>query len=231
MPRCGVHSQYSMSAVESSEVMEKALTHAWGCLAQVAILLVLLQLPVHCQSRGCNRMLPLPDADPMCCECRSVMSSKASGEPSMMLSISVLYALRRAVAAARNSLSDAYPSAVLPKQLPALQHSTVLNSSASNTVMHSSPAGQMSTSYIIGNSQEEEEVAGSARPGISNGKSRGNAFLVLEAPVTTAHLKEAVGHFSIAEAIRAAAGRGRGTIAESRAEPEYHSSGEWVFVH
>lgn len=38
---------------------------------------------------------------------RSVMSSKASGEPSMMLSMSVLYALRRAVLAAKNSISEA----------------------------------------------------------------------------------------------------------------------------
>lgn len=165
------------------------------------------------------------------------MSSKASGEPSMMLSVSVLYALRRAVAAARNSLFDAYPTAVLPRAMSTLQHAQATDNTASkgdSPAAHSSEETQdipeqqadvQCTSRIIAGSYQEEGECKQASQG--EGRCRGNSFLVLEAPVTTAHLKEAVGQFDIAEMLRAAAGKG--SIKDR--EPEYHSSGEWVFVH
>lgn len=43
------------------------------------------------------------------------MGSKASGEPSLLLSVSILHAMRAAIKAARAELSDAVPSAALPR--------------------------------------------------------------------------------------------------------------------
>ena len=172
------------------------------------------------------------------------MSSKASGEPSMMLSVSVLYALRRAVAAARNALPDSFPSAIIPSTQLTLPPASTSNSSAvpgsdaksgtknSQSASHSAPESTdtTGTSYIIGSrasdsaSDSDRQQKDTSQENVSHG---GNAFLVLEAPVTTAHLREAVGQFDIAEMIRAAAGK----ASVGDREPEYHSSGEWVFVH
>ena len=170
------------------------------------------------------------------------MSSKASGEPSMMLSVSVLYALRRAVAAARNALSDSFPNAITPSTqltLPQASNSSSSAASGSDTepgTRNSQSGSQIApdstdttgTSYIIGSSasdsDRDRQQKGTSQKSASPG---GNAFLVLEAPVTTAHLREAVGQFDIAEMIRAAAGK----ASVGDREPEYHSSGEWVFVH
>ena len=166
------------------------------------------------------------------------MSSKASGEPSMMLSVSVLYALRRAVASARNSLCDAYPTAMLPTALSTSQHAqlaaTTTQTGATLTA-DSTHEGRQSaqrdpsavcTHHIISSSCGDE-AAEDVASGSDRQACKGNSFLVLEAPVTTAHLKEAVGQFDIAEMVRVAAGR----ALVSNKEPEYHSSGEWVFVH
>lgn len=169
------------------------------------------------------------------------MSSKASGEPSMMLSVSVLYALRRAVAAARNGLSDSFPNAIIPSTQLTLPQANSNSSTSAASGSDAKPETRNSesgaqtapdstdttgTSYIIGSSASEgvRQQQGTSQESVSHG---GNAFLVLEAPVTTAHLREAVGQFDIAEMIRAAAGK----ASVGDREPEYHSSGEWVFVH
>lgn len=167
------------------------------------------------------------------------MSSKASGEPSMMLSVSVLYALRRAVAAARNGLSDSHPTAILPSATPTLQSpqadakaessGAIVAAQNSSTAVHQrayQQADASCTSHIISGDcvgkEEDQEHAGQDKD-----RCKGNSFLVLEAPVTTAHLKEAIGQFDIAEMVRVAAGK----ASVSHRDPEYHSSGEWVFVH
>ena len=157
------------------------------------------------------------------------MSSKASGEPSMMLSMSVLYALRRAVLAAKNSISEAATSCGAAAGSPALPQ-TLKQGSATGTVSdesvgskpeprrdagHTTEAGVASTKDQTSTSCVIDEGAG------------GNPFFVLEAPVTTCHGKEAMGQFSIVEMLKAAASK----TAEDTAGLEYHSSGEWVVVH
>ena len=162
---------------------------------------------------------------------RSVMSSKASGEPSMMLSMSVLYALRRAVLAAKNSISGAATSCGAAAGSPALPQ-TLKQGSSTGTVSdddesvgskpeprrdanHTTEAGVASTKDQTSTSCVIDEGAG------------GNPFFVLEAPVTTCHGKEAMGQFSIVEMLKAAVNKS----AEDTAGLEYHSSGEWVVVH
>jgi len=63
---------------------------------------------------------------------RGVMGSKASGEPSLLLSVSILHAMRSAVQAARAELAAAKAPAP-PKALPASssgkkQHNSMLGS-------------------------------------------------------------------------------------------------------
>eukprot|EP00891_Asterochloris_glomerata_P008497 jgi/Astpho2/8497/Aster-05539 len=106
---------------------------------------------------------------------RSILSSKAIGEPSLMLSSSVLYALRRAVV----------PFA-------------------------SQRSGRPGSSSV-----------GSSIRGVAAGAE----FLILEAPATTAHLKEAIGGFSIADILQEAAG-----LPFEGAPAEREHSGEWVLV-
>lgn len=151
---------------------------------------------------------------------RSVMSSKASGEPSMMLSMSVLYALRRAVLAAKNGLSEAaLGCSPVPSGL-----SQISDRPHSNGAASSSPA----LSAESATPEQEAAIDVSIRDKTSTSciiqdSRRGNPFFVLEAPVTTCHGKEAMGQFSIVDILKAAAG--------STADLEYHSSGEWVVVH
>lgn len=155
---------------------------------------------------------------------RSVMSSKASGEPSMMLSMSVLYALRRAVLAAKNSISEAAANSPAPLQ----------------PLSATSPSNNVSdVSQSVADKLQEDEVR-TAGGGVTctrdqtstscvlSDNAHGNAFFVLEAPVTTCHGKEAMGRFSIVEMLKAATGR---STAGAAADLEYHSSGEWVVVH
>lgn len=155
---------------------------------------------------------------------RSVMSSKASGEPSMMLSMSILYALRRAVLAAKNSISEAAASSPAPPQ-----PLSVTSTSGSVSDASQSEAGKLR--------DEEGRTAGSgvtramdqtSTSCVLNDDAHGNAFFVLEAPVTTCHGKEAMGQFSIVEMLKAATGK---STAGAAADLEYHSSGEWVVVH
>ena len=165
---------------------------------------------------------------------RSVMSSKASGEPSMMLSMSVLYALRRAVLAAKNSLSEAAlksSAGAVPKGLASICAGSDRPPNKAKTAQ----SAQSSASQC----GAEEHSAERGRGGsvsfrdetvtscIMEDGSQGNPFFVLEAPVTTCHGKEAMGKFSVVEMLKAAAGRST----SSAADLEYHSSGEWVVVH
>lgn len=154
---------------------------------------------------------------------RSVMSSKASGEPSMMLSMSVLYALRRAVLAAKNGLSEA-ALGCNPVSSGLFQASVRSGRPHSSAVVSSSPANS------AGNATPEQEAATdvtvrdeTSTSCVIQDSRHGNPFFVLEAPVTTCHGKEAMGQFSIVDILKAAAG--------STADLEYHSSGEWVVVH
>ena len=160
---------------------------------------------------------------------RSVMSSKASGEPSMMLSMSVLYALRRAVLAAKNGLSAlALGSRAVPRGLSQVSgeddnpHRNGMASASSQSAAHSAdirvPAQE--ASEAAGMSAVRDETSTSC---VIEDSLQGNPFFVLEAPVTTCHGKEAMGEFSIVDMLQAATG--------STADLEYHSSGEWVVVH
>ena len=154
---------------------------------------------------------------------RSVMSSKASGEPSMMLSMSVLYALRRAVLAAKNGLSEAALGCnPVPSGLSQVSdrsdrpHSNgAVSSSSANSAENATSEQEAATDVTI-----RDETSTSC---IIQDSRHGNPFFVLEAPVTTCHGKEAMGQFSIVDMLKAAAG--------STADLEYHSSGEWVVVH
>ena len=153
---------------------------------------------------------------------RSVMSSKASGEPSMMLSMSVLYALRRAVLAAKNSMSEAAAnSPALPKGL-----SQMSISSGSSDEAKAGQGVTPASEGHPGNDKQARKEEMSTSCVIDDG-ANGNPFLVLEAPVTTCHGKEAVGQFSIVEMLKAAVGKTAGSVVDL----EYHSSGEWVVVH
>lgn len=158
----------------------------------------------------------------------SVMSSKASGEPSMMLSMSVLYALRRAVLAAKNSLSEAaLQSGVVPKGLSLISAESDKSRGIDNA---GEPAVQSKTDEIGVDQQASEDVTFRDETSTScviESSSEGNPFFVLEAPVTTCHGKEAMGQFSIVEMLKAAVGK----TADDAADLEYHSSGEWVVVH
>ena len=154
---------------------------------------------------------------------RSVMSSKATGEPSMMLSMSVLYALRRAVLAAKNGLSEAALSCnAVPSGLSQVPEQS--------DRPHSIGAASSSTAHSAESGTAEQEAASdvtirheTSTSCIIQDRRHGNPFFVLEAPVTTCHGKEAMGHFSIVDMLKAAAG--------STADLECHSSGEWVVVH
>ncbi len=162
---------------------------------------------------------------------RSVMSSKASGEPSMMLSMSVLYALRRAVLAAKNSISEAATSCGAATGSPALPE-TSKQGSANGTV-----CGDVES--VNSKAEPCRDAGQTAEGGVASTKDQtstsciidegagGNPFFVLEAPVTTCHGKEAMGQFSIVKMLKAAANK----IVEDTAGLEYHSSGEWVVVH
>lgn len=158
---------------------------------------------------------------------RSVMSSKASGEPSMMLSMSVLYALRRAVLAAKNGLSEAAlassPVPRGPSQVSERVSRLHRNRTASISPAHSAE-GATSEQEAVNDDTPTHSVRDETTTSCVIQDSRqGNPFFVLEAPVTTCHGKEAMGHFSIVDLLQAAAG--------STADLEYHSSGEWVVVH
>lgn len=157
---------------------------------------------------------------------RSVMSSKASGEPSMMLSMSVLYALRRAVLAAKNGLSEAaLGSRAVPRGVSQVSDRDDSLHGNGTTSASLQPAAHAADS--LRPPLEGPEAAGireetSTSCVIQDG-SQGNPFFVLEAPVTTCHGKEAMGTFSIVDMLQSATG--------STADLEYHSSGEWVVVH
>ena len=158
----------------------------------------------------------------------SVMSSKASGEPSMMLSMSVLYALRRAVLAAKNSLSEAALNhGIVPKGVSLISAESDKSHSSDNAGM---PAVQSATDETGDDQQETGDIIFrdvTSTSCVIEGSSQGNPFFVLEAPVTTCHGKEAMGQFSIVDMLKAAVGR----TAKGAADLEYHSSGEWVVVH
>ena len=160
---------------------------------------------------------------------RSVMSSKASGEPSMMLSMSVLYALRRAVLAAKNSMNGAAAHS------PAPQHRAAATSPALYQLGNAQDISDKTVQQLSAVTLSKPETLcitdqTSTSCVIDNGDV-GKPFFVLEAPVTTCHGKEAIGHFSIAEMLKAAAGETAAKAAEGAADLEYHSSGEWVVVH
>lgn len=152
---------------------------------------------------------------------RSVMSSKASGEPAMMLSMSVLYALRRAVLAAKNGLSEvAMGCTTVPRGLSQItDRSNRLHSNGIASPAHSAESTMPEQQAVSGASIRDETSTSC----IIQDSRHGNPFFVLEAPVTTCHGKEAMGQFSIVDILKAAAG--------STADLEYHSSGEWVVVH
>jgi len=163
---------------------------------------------------------------------RSVMSSKASGEPSMMLSMSVLYALRRAVLAAKNSISEAAgTSCGAAAGSPALPKASKQGAATDPVCDDDESVG--------GKAEPRRDVGQTSEGGVASTKDQtstscvidegagGNPFFVLEAPVTTCHGKEAMGQFSIVEMLKAAANK---TI-EDAAGLEYHSSGEWVVEH
>lgn len=193
---------------------------------------------------------------------RSVMSSKASGEPSMMLSMSVLYALRRAVLAAKNSMAGAAANgpALVPGAAAngcALTRGAAANGSrltpgvATNGPAHQQwPAANCPASKQARNPEDHSDKAAEqleavtlSQPGVAQVTSQsstscaidsgavGKPFFVLEAPVTTCHGKEAIGYFSIAKMLKAAAGEPAAMAAEGAADLEHHSSGEWVVVH
>ena len=162
---------------------------------------------------------------------RSIMSSKASGEPAMMLSMSVLYALRRAVLAAKNGLSEAaLRSNHVPTGLSQITagsdrpHSNDTAATSSHSAAHSAeslrPGQQAAEAAGGGTVRDETSTSCIIQP---DDGMLGRPFFVLEAPVTTCHGKEAMGQFSIVDMLKAAAG--------SNADLEYHSSGEWVVVH
>ena len=152
---------------------------------------------------------------------RSVMSSKASGEPAMMLSMSVLYALRRAILAAKNGLSEvALAGNTVPRGLSQItDRSNRLHSNGIASPAHSAESTMPEQQAVSGVSIRDETSTSC----IIQDSRHGNPFFVLEAPVTTCHGKEAMGQFSIVDILKAAAG--------STADLEYHSSGEWVVVH
>ncbi len=161
---------------------------------------------------------------------RSVMSSKASGEPSMMLSMSVLYALRRAVLAAKNSISEAATSCGAAAGSPALPQAE--QESANGVVCDDDES-------VNGKAEPRRDAGQTVESGVASTKDQtstscvidegagGNPFFVLEAPVTTCHGKEAMGQFSVVGMLKAAANKTH----EDTAGLEYHSSGEWVVVH
>lgn len=160
---------------------------------------------------------------------RSVMSSKASGEPAMMLSMSVLYALRRAVLAAKNGLSEAaLGGRAVPKGLSQVSgrddgaHKSNMASASSQSDAHfvEDPRPAQGVPGAAGTGSVRDETSTSC---VIEGSLQGNPFFVLEAPVTTCHGKEAMGKFSIVDILQAAT--------SSTADLEYHSSGEWVVVH
>ena len=162
---------------------------------------------------------------------RSVMSSKASGEPSMMLSMSVLYALRRAVLAAKNSISEAATSRGAAAGSPAPPQAS-RQESANGTVCEDDESVGCKAEPCRDAGQTGESGAASTKDQTSTScvideGAGGNPFFVLEAPVTTCHGKEAIGQFSIVEMLKAAANK----TVEDTAGLEYHSSGEWVVVH
>ncbi len=163
---------------------------------------------------------------------RSVMSSKASGEPSMMLSMSVLYALRRAVLAAKNSISEAAgTSCGAAASSPALPQASK-QGPATDTVCDGVGSVGSKAEPRRDKGQTAEGKAASTKDETSTSciideGAGGNPFFVLEAPVTTCHGKEAMGQFSIVEMLKAAANK----IGVDTAGLEYHSSGEWVVVH
>ena len=158
---------------------------------------------------------------------RSVMSSKASGEPAMMLSMSVLYALRRAVLAAKNSMSE-----IAAKRL-SLHHDTTAQSTSRGSISSGYDDGEA----VSGGAELRQDDAGTTLSVDAGGETStscvigdaadGNPFFVLEAPVTTCHGKEAVGQFNIADMLQAASDQ----TARPAGELECHSSGEWVVVH
>ncbi|DBA80138.1 TPA: hypothetical protein ACH3X2_007614 [Trebouxia sp. C0005] len=162
---------------------------------------------------------------------RSVMSSKASGEPSMMLSMSVLYALRRAVLAAKNSISEAATSCGAAAGSPALPQASEQGSATGSVCDgEESVNGKAGLRKDAGQTAENDVASTKDHTSTScviDEGAGGNPFFVLEAPVTTCHGKEAMGQFSIVDMLKAAANK----TVESTAGLEYHSSGEWVVVH
>ena len=163
---------------------------------------------------------------------RSVMSSKASGEPSMMLSMSVLYALRRAVLAAKNSISEAAgTSCGAAAGSPALPQASKQGSATGHVCDDGESVGSKAELRRDVGQTVENDVASTKHQTstscVIDDGAGGNPFFVLEAPVTTCHGKEAMGQFSIVEMLKAAANK----TVEDAAGLEYHSSGEWVMVH
>ena len=108
---------------------------------------------------------------------KGVLGSKASGEPSLLLTTSILYALRDAVESARSTL----PPALASKPQPSAGTAPVRE--------HLKPLDESSVVY----------------EGHGHGKTAED-FFVLAAPATTVRLKQACGGFSVAEVLKDAIG-------------------------
>jgi len=118
---------------------------------------------------------------------KGVLGSKASGEPSLLLTTSILYALRNAVVSARDTLSAASnPSAVSHTFTPSLLESIPEPSNPATPIL--TPGA----SILEG--QHPAETA------------EGRDIFVFAAPATTVRLKQACGVFSVAEVLKAALG-------------------------
>lgn len=145
----------------------------------------------------------------------------------MMLSMSVLYALRRAVLAAKNGLSEAAlagsPVPRGPQQVSERVDRPHHNGTASTPPAHSAEGATSEQEAANDDTPTQSIRDETSTSCIIQDSRQGNPFFVLAAPVTTCHGKEAMGQFSIVDLLQAAAG--------STADLEYHSSGEWVVVH
>ncbi|BDA47143.1 Xanthine dehydrogenase/oxidase [Coccomyxa sp. Obi] len=157
---------------------------------------------------------------------RGIMGSKASGEPSLLLSVSILHAMRTAVKAARAELSDAVPYAVMPRvTTPAASSAGSAETSMEEDLLRLAAHVVNKLKLRCGAAADEASdqqapqqfaAVGSstAQNGIKDGGTK-EEFVILPGPATVVKLKEACGSFSAAAVLKAAmqserSGCGRG---------------------
>jgi hypothetical protein len=137
------------------------------------------------------------------------MSSKASGEPALMASASVIMAIQQATAAAAHDIATAASvtattiTGVTPAPEPQLRGTTMSPPRPVVTAAATAKTAAAAARVSGGGGAAAASARGAASGGVVVGGGN-DSFLVLPAPATPQRIKSVVGRFSVAELLQKA---------------------------